>query len=73
MAGTCMSGSKVQHDGFPMQSLRLWSTCHGFFEDMALKTALTRERYVDDIFCILRKGKSEEFLRHLNRLNSVRL
>ena len=41
-----------------------------FFEELALETALTRprlwKRYVDDTFCILRKGLTEELLHHLN-------
>ena len=41
-----------------------------FFEELALETALTRhrlwKRYVDDTFCILRKGSTEEVLHHLN-------
>lgn len=39
------------------------------FEEQALEMALTKprlwKRYVDNIFCILRKGSTEE-LRHLN-------
>ena len=42
-----------------------------FFEELALETAPTRprlwKRYVDDTFCILRKGSTEELLHHLNR------
>ena len=41
-----------------------------FFEELALETAPTRprlwKRYVDDTFCILRKGSAEELLHHLN-------
>ena len=45
-----------------------------FFEELALKTVPTRPRlwkrylymYVDDTFCILRKGSTEELLHHLN-------
>ena len=41
-----------------------------FFEELALETALTRhrlwKRYVDDTFCILRKGSTEELLHHFN-------
>ena len=41
-----------------------------FFEELALETVLTRprlwKRYVDDTFCILRKGSTEELLHHLN-------
>ena len=41
-----------------------------FFEELALETAPTRprlwKRYVDDTFCILRKGSTEELLHHLN-------
>ena len=41
-----------------------------FFEKLALETAPTRprlwKRYVDDTFCILRKGSTEEVLHHLN-------
>ena len=43
-----------------------------FFEELALETAPTRprllERYVDDTFCILRKGSTKELLHHLNRV-----
>ena len=43
-----------------------------FFEELALETAPTRprlwKRYVDDTFCILRKGSTKEFLYHLNRV-----
>ena len=44
---------------------------HGVLgEELALETAPTRprlwKRYVDDTFCILRKGSSEELLHHLN-------
>ena len=43
-----------------------------FFEELALGTAPTRprlwKRYVDDTFCILRKGSTEELLHHLNRV-----
>ena len=43
-----------------------------FFEELALETAPTRprlwKRYVDDTFCILRKGSTEELLHHLNRV-----
>ena len=43
-----------------------------FFEELGLETVLTRprlwKRYVDDTFCILRKGSTEELLRHLNRV-----
>ena len=42
----------------------------GFFEELALETAPTRprlwKRYVDDTFCILRKGSTEELLHHPN-------
>ena len=41
-----------------------------FFEEKALEMALNRprvwKRYVDDTFCILRKGSTEELLHHLN-------
>ena len=41
-----------------------------FFEELALDTAPTRprlwKRYVDDTFCILRKGSTKELLHHLN-------
>ena len=41
-----------------------------FFEELALETAPTRprlwKRYVDDTFCILRKGSTKELLHHLN-------
>ena len=41
-----------------------------FFEELALETAPTTprvcKRYVDDTFCILRKGSIEELLHHLN-------
>ena len=41
-----------------------------FFEELALEMAQTRTRlwksYVDDTFCILRKGLTEELLHHLN-------
>ena len=41
------------------------------FEELALETAPTRprlwKRYVDDAYCILRKGSTEELLHHLNR------
>ena len=41
-----------------------------FFEELALETAPTRprlwKRYVDDTFCILRKGSTEKLLHHLN-------
>ena len=44
--------------------------CVEFFEELALETAPTRprlwKRYVDDTFCILRKGSTEELLHHLN-------
>ena len=40
------------------------------FEELALETAPTRprlwKRCVDDTFCILRKGSTEELLHHLN-------
>ena len=43
-----------------------------FFEELALGMAPTRpkpwKRYVDDTFCILRKGSTEELLHHLNRV-----
>ena len=43
-----------------------------FFEDIALETAPSRprlwKRYVDDIFCILRKGTVEGLLNHLNEI-----
>ena len=43
-----------------------------FFEKLALETAPTRpslwKRYVDDTFCILQKGSTEELLLHLNRV-----
>lgn len=43
-----------------------------YMEDMALETAPSRpiyiERYVDDIFCILRKGTVEGLLNHLNEI-----
>ena len=42
-----------------------------FCEELALETVPTRprlwKRYVDDTFCILRKGLTEEFLHHLMR------
>ena len=50
-----------------------------FFEELALETTLTRhrlwKRYVDDTFCILRKGSTEELLHHFNgvRLTSTSL
>ena len=41
-----------------------------FFEDLALETTPIRPRlwksYVDDTFCILSKGSTEELLHHLN-------
>ena len=41
-----------------------------FFEELALETAPTRprlwERYVNNTFCILREGSTEELLHHLN-------
>ena len=41
-----------------------------FFDELTLETALTRhrlwKRYVDDTFCILRKGSTEELLHHFN-------
>ena len=41
-----------------------------FFEELALEWTPTRPRlwirYVDDIFCILRKSSTEELLHHLN-------
>ena len=41
-----------------------------FLEELALETALTRprlwKRYVDDTFCILRKGSTKELLHNLN-------
>ena len=41
-----------------------------FFDELALETALTRhrlwKRYVDDTFCILRKGSTEKLLHHFN-------
>ena len=41
-----------------------------FFEELALETAPTTprvwKRYVDDTFCILRKGSTEGLLHHLN-------
>ena len=41
-----------------------------FFEELALETAPTTprlwKRYLDDTFCILRKGSTEELLHHLN-------
>ena len=47
-----------------------------FFEELALETAPTRprlwKRYVDDTFCILRKGSTEELLHHLNGVQSSR-
>ena len=46
--------------------------CMEFFEELALETVPTRprlwKRYVDDTFCILRKGSTKELLRHLNRV-----
>ena len=43
----------------------------GFFEELALERAPIRprlwKRYVDDTYCILRKGSTEELLHHLNR------
>ena len=46
-----------------------------FFEELALETVLTRprlwKRYVDDTFCILRKGSTEELLHHLNGVRST--
>ena len=43
-----------------------------FFEELALETAPTRpmlwRRYVDDTFCFLRKGSTEELPHHLNRV-----
>ena len=43
-----------------------------FFEELALETVPTRHRlwrrYVDDTFCILRRGSTEELLHHLNRV-----
>ena len=43
-----------------------------FFEELSLETAPTRhrlwKRYVDDTFCILRKGSTEELLHHLDRV-----
>ena len=41
-----------------------------FFEELALETAPTRprlwKRYVNDTFCILRKGSIEELFHYLN-------
>ena len=41
-----------------------------FFEEMALTSAPDKpalwKRYVDDIWCIVKKGKEEELLDHLN-------
>ena len=41
-----------------------------FFEELALETVPTRprlwKRYVDDTFCVIRKGSTKELLRHLN-------
>ena len=41
-----------------------------FFEELALETAPTRPRlwkkYVDDTFCILRKGSTKELLHHIS-------
>ena len=41
-----------------------------FFEELALETAPTRprlwKRYVDDTFCILRKGSTKKLFCHLN-------
>ena len=41
-----------------------------FFEEMALTSAPNKpalwKRYVDDIWCIVKKGKEEELLDHLN-------
>ena len=46
-----------------------------FFEELSLETAPTRprlwKRYVEDTFCILRKGTTEEFLHHLNGVRST--
>ena len=42
------------------------------FSEGAMETAPTRprlwKRYIDDTFCILRKGSTEELLRHLNEV-----
>ena len=44
-------------------------------EELALETAPTRprlwRRYVDDTFCILRRGSTEELLHHLNRVRKT--
>ena len=46
-----------------------------FLEELALETAPTIprvwKRYVDDTFCILRKGSTEELLHHLNGVRPI--
>ena len=46
-----------------------------FFEEMVMETAPTRlrlwKRYVDDSFCIHRKGSTEKLLHHLNRFRPI--
>ena len=39
-----------------------------FFEEMALTRPRLWKRYIDDTFCILRKGSIEELLCHFNRI-----
>ena len=64
-----MSRRRVQR--WALQSL-LWKLYMEFFEELVLETALTRprlwKRYVNDTFCILRKGSTEELLHHHNRV-----
>ena len=60
--------------GFPV-SVVVANLYMEFFEELALETALTRprlwKRYVEDTFCILRKGSTKELLHHLNRVRST--